>query len=88
MCWIFTVSICRVAVDLCSLMVPGEGLMVGSFARGLFLVHSECAESQYINSRPFRVNCGPVSKLTPLIIPWHARLEIASCIVKSSVWER
>lgn len=42
-------------------MVPGEGLLVGSFARGLFLVHSECSESRYINSRPFRINCGPVS---------------------------
>lgn len=29
---------------------------VGSFARGLFLVHSECLESNYISSRPFRVN--------------------------------
>ncbi|KDP45492.1 hypothetical protein JCGZ_09741 [Jatropha curcas] len=50
----------RVCVDLCSLMKPGEGLMVGSFARGLFLVHSECLESSYIASRPFRVNAGPV----------------------------
>ncbi|XLR05116.1 hypothetical protein HN51_059993 [Arachis hypogaea] len=50
----------RVCVDLCSLMKPGEGLMVGSFARGLFLVHSECLESNYIASRPFRVNAGPV----------------------------
>lgn len=31
-------------------------LQVGSFARGLFLVHSECLESNYIASRPFRVN--------------------------------
>ncbi|XP_010425657.1 PREDICTED: uncharacterized protein LOC104710716 isoform X1 [Camelina sativa] len=55
----------RVCVDLCSLMRPGEGLLVcclpvGSFARGLFLVHSECLESNYIESRPFRVNAGPV----------------------------
>ncbi|KAK1307923.1 hypothetical protein QJS10_CPA09g00425 [Acorus calamus] len=28
---------------------------VGSFARGLFLVHSECTESNYIASRPFRI---------------------------------
>lgn len=33
---------------------------MGSFARGLFLVHSECLESNYISSRPFRVNAGPV----------------------------
>ncbi|KZV24935.1 hypothetical protein F511_28703, partial [Dorcoceras hygrometricum] len=50
----------RVCVDLCSIMKPGEGLLVGSFARGLFLVHSECLESNYIFSRPFRVNAGPV----------------------------
>ncbi|KAK9682414.1 hypothetical protein RND81_10G072400 [Saponaria officinalis] len=46
----------RVCVDLCSLLRPGEGLLVGSFARGLFLVHSECLETDYIASRPFRVN--------------------------------
>ncbi|KAG6543502.1 hypothetical protein Mapa_015172 [Marchantia paleacea] len=50
----------RVCVDLCNLMSPGEGLLVGSFARGLFLVHSECLTSDYVASRPFRVNAGPV----------------------------
>lgn len=50
----------RVCVDLCSILNPGEGLLVGSFARGLFLVHSECLECNYIASRPFRVNAGPV----------------------------
>ncbi|MCO5564898.1 hypothetical protein L7F22_018566 [Adiantum nelumboides] len=50
----------RVCVDLCSILFPGEGLLVGSFARGLFLVHSECLKSNYIASRPFRVNAGPV----------------------------
>lgn len=54
---------CRVCVDMASLLAPGEGLLVGSFARALFLVHSECAESAYINSRPFRVNAGPVGSL-------------------------
>lgn len=54
----------RVAVDLCESMVPGEGLLVGSFARGLFLVHSECEDSNYINSRPFRVNAGAVHAYT------------------------
>ncbi|KAF9590037.1 hypothetical protein IFM89_030187, partial [Coptis chinensis] len=44
----------RVCVDLCT------GLLVGSFARGLFLVHSECLESNYIASRPFRVKAGPI----------------------------
>ncbi|CAI5505113.1 unnamed protein product [Closterium sp. Naga37s-1] len=50
----------RVCVDLCSLLPPGAGLLVGSFARGLFLVHAECLQSDYVASRPFRVNAGPV----------------------------
>lgn len=50
----------RACVDLCENMKPGEGMLCGSFARCLFLVHSECEETSYINSRPFRVNAGPV----------------------------
>lgn len=50
----------RACLDLAESMIPGEGILVGNFARALFLVHSECEESQYINSRPFRVNAGPV----------------------------
>eukprot|EP00850_Spirogloea_muscicola_P000598 SM000002S05678 [mRNA] locus=s2:1482080:1485032:+ [translate_table: standard] len=34
--------------------------LVGSFARALFLVHSECFECDYVPSRPFRVNAGAV----------------------------
>lgn len=54
----------RVCVDLCSLLAPGEGMLIGNFARAAFLVHSECTESRYINSRPFRVNAGPVHAYT------------------------
>ena len=50
----------RVCVDLCNLLHPGEGLLVGSFARALFLVHSECSDINHSASRPFRVNAGPV----------------------------
>ncbi|CAK9255798.1 unnamed protein product [Sphagnum jensenii] len=50
----------RVCVDLCNLLNPGEGLLVGSFARALFLVHSECIENNSTASRPFRINAGPV----------------------------
>ena len=37
---------------------PGEGLLTGSFAGGLFLVAAETAETGYVASRPFRVNAG------------------------------
>ena len=51
----------RVCVDCTSAFRPGEGLLVGSFARGLFLAHSECLSSfGYVNARPFRVNAGPL----------------------------
>ncbi len=50
----------RVCVDTCSMMKVGEGMLIGSYSKGLFLVHSESLESEYVASRPFRVNAGPV----------------------------
>ncbi|MHC1567516.1 MAG: 3-dehydroquinate synthase II [Candidatus Syntropharchaeia archaeon] len=50
----------RVCVDTCSLMVRGEGMLVGSQSDALFLVHSESEESPYVAARPFRVNAGAV----------------------------
>lgn len=50
----------RVCIDTCSVMKVGEGMLIGSYSRGLFLVHSESLESEYVASRPFRVNAGPV----------------------------
>ena len=50
----------RVCIDTTSMMVPGEGMLVGSYSKAMFLVHSESLESEYVASRPFRVNAGPV----------------------------
>ncbi len=50
----------RACVDTASLMDIGEGMLVGSQSSGLFLVHSETLESEYVESRPFRVNAGAV----------------------------
>ncbi|WP_174590959.1 3-dehydroquinate synthase II [Methanocella conradii] len=50
----------RVCIDTCSLMKPGEGMLVGNQSGGLFLVQSEAEESPYVASRPFRVNAGAV----------------------------
>ncbi len=50
----------RVCVDSTSLMKIGEGMLVGSQSNGLFLIHSETLESEYVESRPFRVNAGAV----------------------------
>lgn len=51
----------RVAVDACVNFERGEGMLAGSFASGLFLVHAETVECGYVNTRPFRVNAGPTA---------------------------
>ena len=50
----------RVCIDTCTMMVPGEGMLVGSYSNCLFLVQSESEENGYVASRPFRVNAGAV----------------------------
>lgn len=50
----------RVCIDTCSILGIGEGMLIGSQANGLILVHSESIESEYVDSRPFRVNAGSV----------------------------
>ena len=51
----------RVCVDTTSLLRSGEGMLVGSTAAGFALVHAEVFETQFVASRPFRVNAGDVS---------------------------
>lgn len=50
----------RVCVDTVSMMVPGEGMLIGSSASCLFLVQSESEDNGYVAARPFRVNAGAV----------------------------
>ncbi len=50
----------RVCIDTCSMMSPGQGMLIGSFSNCLFLVQSESEDSGYVASRPFRVNAGAV----------------------------
>ncbi len=50
----------RVCIDTASLLKVGEGMLIGSQANGMFLVHSETLETEYVASRPFRVNAGAV----------------------------
>jgi 3-dehydroquinate synthase II len=50
----------RVCVDTCSSMALGEGMLIGNSSQALFLVHSESVDNPYVNTRPFRVNAGPV----------------------------
>ncbi len=50
----------RVCVDTCTLMVPGEGMLLGNSSGFLFLVQAETELNPYVAPRPFRVNAGPV----------------------------
>lgn len=50
----------RVCIDLVQMLEVGEGLLVGSSASLLVLVHGETLKSQFVPPRPFRVNAGPV----------------------------
>ncbi|MFX1568776.1 MAG: 3-dehydroquinate synthase II [Promethearchaeota archaeon] len=51
----------RVCVDSTSLLNIGEGFLVGSTAKGFCLIHSETFDTEFVSSRPFRVNAGDVS---------------------------
>jgi 3-dehydroquinate synthase II len=50
----------RICVDTCSSMGLGEGMLVGNSSQALFLIHSETVDNPFVNTRPFRVNAGPV----------------------------
>jgi len=57
----------RVCIDTCSMMEPGEGMLIGSQSACLYHVQSESESSGYVAARPFRVNAGAVHAyiLTP-----------------------
>ena len=50
----------RVCVDTASMLGRGEGMLIGSRANFLFLVHNESVGSSFTSPRPFRVNAGAV----------------------------
>ncbi len=50
----------RVCVDLLQMLEIGEGVLVGSSAALLVLVHGETLSSEFVPPRPFRINAGPV----------------------------
>ncbi|CAM6027924.1 unnamed protein product [Sphagnum balticum] len=73
----------RVCVDLCNLLNPGEGLLVGSFAKALFLVHSETSDNSG-SKRSFRVNAGPVHAYASVAggaTPYLSELESGSQVL-------
>lgn len=57
----------RACVDTVSILSIGEGMLVGSKASFLFLIHNESLGSSFTEPRPFRVNAGAIHSyvLTP-----------------------
>lgn len=49
----------RFCIDLTTMLEFGEGMLIGSSASSLALVHGEVLASDFVPSRPFRVNAGP-----------------------------
>ena len=50
----------RICVDLTERLSEGEGMLIGSSANALVLIHGETISSDFVPSRPFRVNAGAV----------------------------
>ena len=48
----------RYCLDFLNLLNEGEGVLVGSSAQAMALVHSETLPSSFVPTRPFRVNAG------------------------------
>ncbi len=50
----------RVCIDTCSLLVPGEGMLIGSQSDTFYLIHGETLKTEFADPRPFRINAGAV----------------------------
>jgi len=50
----------RICIDTTSFLENGEGMLCGSFAKSLALIHAETLESEFVPTRPFRVNAGSI----------------------------
>ena len=50
----------RVCIDLTERLIEREGMLIGSSANALVLIHGETIPSEFVPSRPFRVNAGAV----------------------------
>ena len=73
----------RVCVDTTDMMQPGEGMLIGSYSKSMFLVHSESLESEYVASRPFRVNAGPVQAY--LMVPGNKTRYLSELVAGDEV---
>lgn len=50
----------RVCVDLTRRINDGQGMAVGSISGNLCLIHGETIKSEFVPTRPFRVNAGAI----------------------------
>jgi 3-dehydroquinate synthase II len=50
----------RICIDTTSFLEKGEGMLCGSVAKSLALIHAETIDSEFVPTRPFRVNAGGI----------------------------
>ncbi len=62
----------RVCVDMVQELSLGEGLLLGSSSSLLALIHGETVPSNFVPTRPFRVNAGPVHSYV-LMADWSTK---------------
>ena len=51
----------RICVDTTTELNYGEGALVGTYSNELVLIGGEVLKNEYIETRPFRINCGTIS---------------------------
>ena len=56
----------RVCIDLLNMLNEGDGIFVGSSSKSMLLMHSETIKSEFVPTRPFRINAGAVHAYTLL----------------------
>lgn len=54
----------RACVDTCAYLAKDEGMLVGSYSKGMVLCVSETHPLPYMPTRPFRVNAGAIHSYT------------------------
>lgn len=54
----------RICVDMIDFLEIGEGIVVGSSSKSMVLVHGETIDSEFVPTRPFRVNAGAANCYT------------------------
>ena len=77
----------RYCIDFTSMLELGEGMLLGSNASSFMLVHGETVPSEFVPSRPFRVNAGSPQSyalMADVSTKYLAELNSGDCVTIAS----